>query len=505
MLRKMREKIIHSNNKFSNEELNQMMEELEHRSKSDSFDPTNPGSRPNKPQMKVLNDLGKDHARWRILRWANQTGKTSTPAWELSRLITNTHPTWERPPEWGDGPLKAIIAGQDRKMMELEIWETKMMPHLDRDEWHIVRSGNSISYVTHRPTGNQIIFLSHSDGSDKARRHMQGYVVHYVWIDEMPISIKIWEELEKRIIAKNGYLIATFTPKVKNEAIKRVVDNHCSQNYCTLYKASMLDNPILKDRIPEILEQMAGYPESYRQAVIYGEWYTGDSAVYFWEDNMVCPVPEDYMSNWRHIEACDPAMESKMGHIVFAEEPNTGTWWMISSDYIKGLDSPKAYVEEALRRTATKAIKLRVSDVAPWYTSTAATEYGVSYQNPYKKTMRKDELIKGLQAILAEGKLKIAPECVDFINEISTCQWSETSPGRIVNGQSYHCLDAAQYGVDALPKWTGPSALHQDMHTAAKMKHRQMQDERVDRAKRIAAHGPNSIMRPRKQWGRRRR
>jgi phage terminase large subunit-like protein len=413
----------------------------------------------------------------------SNSGKTATAAWELAKVVTETHPWWKKPKDWGEGPIKAIVAGQDRKMMELEIWEGKLLPHLDKNEWHVVKSGQSISHVTHKPTGNQIIFLSHSDGSDKARRHMQGYVVNYVWIDEMPISIKIWEELEKRIISKNGYLIATFTPKVKNEAIKRVVDNHCAQSYCQLYKASMLENPILADRIDDLVAKMEGYPESYKAAVLHGDWYVGDSGVYMWDEAMVEGLPENYSHAWRHVEWSDPAMDSKMGHIIAVEEPSTGKWFMKHATYLKGLASPRAYVEESLVLSAKVQIKRRVCDpAATWFMSTGVSEFGVNYVTPFNKTGRKDELIKGLQKALSDGRLKITPECVDFINEVSSCQWSETSPGKIVNAQSYHLLDAAQYGIDCLPKWDGPSTADLDILVEAKLKHRKKQEDRMKKA-----------------------
>lgn len=489
------------NEVWSKEEIEQALHVVETRRRKDSFDPTNPGSKPTRDQRKALEAIGQPEAKFRILRCANQSGKSTTVAWELAKVITGTHPWWKRPDAWGEGPIKAIVAGQDRKMMELELWEGKLLHYLVRDEWHVVRSGNSLSHVTHRPTGNQIIFLSHSDGSDKARRHMQGYVVNYLWIDEMPISARIWEELEKRIIAKDGYLVASFTSKVRAESTRRIVENHSAQNYCSTYRFKMLDNPALQDRKEEILQQMAGYPESYRNAILYGDWYTGDSAVYFWEESMVCDLPEDYSNTWRHLEACDPAMQSKMGHLILAEHPNTGTWWMVQSSYIKNLDSPKAYVEEALKKTATKNIKVRVSDVATWYTSTAFSDFGVSYQTPFNKTQRKDELIKNLQAALSSGKLKIDSRCVDFINEISTCQWSETASGRIINSQSYHCLDAAQYAIDCLPPWKGPEQLHEDYHVNIKMKHRKNQ---VDRAKKAAlSQKMGKIRRPLNRWNKR--
>lgn len=380
----------------------------------------------------------------------HNSGKSTICAREVSWVVTETHPFWKRPKKWGTGPLTILVAGQDRKGMELELWENKLLSYLDREEWREVRSGNALGHVEHKPTGNRIIFLSHSDGSDKARRHMQSYVAHYVWIDEMPLSVPIFEELQKRIVAREGYMMCSFTPKVRNETLRRHIDMLCETSQATLYRLSMLDNPLYADRKKAILEELESLPDSYRNTVLYGDWYTGESAVYEWNETMMVPLPDSYNESWRHVEAVDPALRSKMGYLLWAEDPSTGIWYLIQDAYIESLYSPNQIVDECYQRALGFNITRRVSDVAPWFLATAA-ERRLTYLQPWNKTQRKDELIKGLQAALSEGRIKITPGCRNFIDEISSCQWSENSD-RIINGQSYHCLDAAQYFVDLIPK-----------------------------------------------------
>ena len=71
---------------------------------------------------------------------------------------------------------------------------------------------------------------------------------------------------------------------------------------------------------------------------------------------------------------------------------------------------------------------------------------------PYSKNQgRKEELIKNLQKVLSNGKLKIIEEGNgEFIDELSNAQRSDT--GRIINSHSYHLSDCAQYFVDLMPE-----------------------------------------------------
>lgn len=470
------------------------LEKLETR---DAFDPKVPGSRASEMQQKLFDEIGK--FRYRILRAGNQSGKSTTCAREMSWVATETHPTWTRPKEWGNGPLTLILAGQDRKSMEVELWANKLLSYLDPAEWREVRQGASLSYAEHKPTGNKIVFVSHSDGSDKTRRHMQGYVAHYVWVDEMPMSIGVFEELQRRIQAREGYMLCSFTPKVRNEALRRHVDMLCATPQAALYRLSMLDNPLYKKRKKELLLELESLPESYRNTVLYGDWYTGEHAVYEWADHMVAPMPSTYSPVWRHVEAVDPALKSKMGHLVWAEDPATGVWWLIKDTYIESIYHPDDILEECVKRTEGMRITRRVSDVAPWFQEVASRK-GFPYMIPWNKTQRKDELIKGLQSALSAGKIRISEHCTTFIDEITSCQWSDSSD-RIVNGQSYHCLDAAQYFVDMMPK---PDPNAQNLPWAVEL--RQKNAARKKEKAEVAKITKMSIVRkgrPMNRWNRR--
>lgn len=417
--------------------------------KRDSFDPTIKGSSPTKGQLEFLKEIGK--YKHRVIRAGNRSGKGATIAREVAWILADNHPWWARPAAWEGQPILVLVVGQDRKMMEVEIWDKKIAPFLNLSEWRRVRVGGSLQFVENRTNGDKIVFLSHADSSDKNRKHIQGYTAHYVWLDEMPATATILQEIRARAMT-NGYFVASFTPKFRSEEVRSAIDS-ISAPLGKIYRLGMLDNPAFKDRQDEVLSELNGYSEGYRNSVLYGDWYTGDSAVYEWNPATMEEEPGkfNYSTAWRHVLAVDPALKSKLGFTLWAECPSTGVWFLMKDEYIDGIYDPEAMFQAVEERVKGYNICRRVSDIASWFLG-IASRHGIPYMYPYKKTERKPDLIKNLQAALSSGKIKISPWCTTFKDEIQSCQWSETSD-KIVNSSIYHTLDSAQYFVDCMPKY----------------------------------------------------
>lgn len=377
------------------------------------------------------------------------SGKSALAAREIAWILNDNHPFWTRPTRWGDEPLLVIIAGQDRKMMEIELWEKKLALFLNKSEWRGMRQGGTLQYVENRKTGDKVVFLSHSDSSEKNRKHMQGYVAHFVWLDEMPSKVGILEELQRRVDARRGYLLATFTPKFRNDEIRKIIEA-AEPPLAKKYRLSKLDNPLYRDRLDEELQKLNGYNEGMKAAILYGDWMIGEGMVYDWNPEFMEQEPDNYSYAWRHVIAVDPALKSKCGFTLWAEEPRTGIWYLVKDEYITGILDPESLALEIENRIKGYNVIRRITDTMAWFVG-AANKLGITYMQPYDKNNRKDQLIKSLQSDLSHGKIKIAPWCTAFKDEILSCQWSDTSD-KIINSSSYHTLDSSQYFVDCKPK-----------------------------------------------------
>lgn len=379
---------------------------------------------------------------------SSNSGKTQIGARELSWIFTETHPYWKRREEWGSEPLLLLVVARVGAQAEEVLWR-KISAFLDPGDYTIKRVGGSLEKVVHNTNGNTIIFKSHHDEAN-AREKLQAYVAHYVWVDELPKSVRILEELHRRRQAKRGPFLATFTPKDVNVEIQKLVDSSKAPT-AKKYQFHMFDNPIYTEEDKrQILESLSTYSETYRNTILRGDWATGEDQVYYINYDTVVEAPRNYSYSWRHVEAVDPALKSALGLTVWAEDPTTHIWYCIRDDYVKGIYVPTELVDKVEELTRSYNVIRRISDPHEvWYISTAA-QRGRIYQGVYKKNERKGELIKGLQEKLGV-RVRIAPWCQNILVEFSDCRWSSVAENRIVNSSSFHLLDSAQYFCDSIP------------------------------------------------------
>lgn len=418
--------------------------------KRDSFDPAIPDSKPTKAQLEFFKDIGR--FKQRVIRAGNRSGKSACPSREIAWILNEDHPYWKKPLTWQHGPLLILIAGQDRKMMEIELWGKKIVPFLQMSDWRQVRVGGSIQYAENLKTGDKVVFLTHADSSEKNRKHMQGYTAHYVWVDEMPASAALYDEIRLRASAEDAMFVATFTPKFRSEEIKRAVDS-LKEPFGKTYRFRRLDNPLYKGREAEVMAELDGYGEGYKRSVLDGDWFIGDSAVYQWvPEKMIDNPGDDYHLGWRHVVSVDPALKSKFGFTLWAERPKDGKWFLVKSRYIVDIYAPDDMVEEVKKELAGYNIVRRISDPeASWFIG-QASKAQLSFIYPPDKANRKADLMKNAQACLSNGTVAIAPWCTEFINEVTSCQWSDTAD-RIINASSYHIMDCWHYFTDMKPKF----------------------------------------------------
>lgn len=410
------------------------------------FDGTVPGSRPNFFQQQVIDDWGTIPTQ--AVTAGNQSGKSALGARLAAWFLAENKPGWKRPAKWGKGPLSGLIVGRTMKQVEEELLK-KLTSFFDPDELHIPKVGMVPQKVVHKKTGNTLLLASHHN-ENEAREKLQAFVLNFIWLDEMPKSSHLFEELERRVQSKDGWFISTFTPKVRNPDIRKVVDAY-SPPYSRKYQMSMFANPILsEERKLKILKELDGYPDAYRKCILEGDWMDDDLAVYSVPDSAV-REPLNYSSSWRHVEGADPALQSKHGQVVLAEEPGTGNWYVVKADYVSGIFVPEDLVRAVTDRVKHLNVVRRVCDAAStWYVG-QASKMGFTYVAPYDKNNRREEMMKNLQSRLG-NRIFIAPWCQDVLSELASMQWSETRADKVVNSRSYHLHDALIYAADCLPK-----------------------------------------------------
>lgn len=422
---------------------------LERLQRLEAFDAANPLSRPTANQQEVLNDIGVVQFRYVVA--GNQAGKSQLGAREVAWVLQENHPTWKRPARWGSEPITIIVAARTHGQVEHNLY-VKIKGFLDPNEIKEVRIGQQLSTVVHTPTGNTILFMSHHSEKE-AREKMQGFVAHYVWLDEMPGSVELIEELHRRVQSRGGIFLATFTPKIRNDRIRKLVDS-AKAPHAKRYKLSMLDNPVLTEQDKAaILDSLSSYSETYRRTILYGDWSGGEDAAYNYNSDihMVKSLPEGYSRGWRHVVSVDPAQSSKVGLTMWAEDPSTGVWYSVLTDYLVGLWAPSDLIELIEGKLQGYNVVRRIYDPHETWFAREANKQGVIYLGVYNKSQRKEELIKNLQQALTSGIIKLTQWCDKLGDELIECSRDEN--GKIINSSRFHLLDSAQYFVDLKPKF----------------------------------------------------
>ncbi len=293
--------------------------------------------------------------------------------------------------------------------------------------------------------------MSHHDALN-AREKVQAFTANVVWLDEMPDHAGLVSELVMRVTRLPGFLYGTFTPLIKNEEIRKIVDSEAPGH--RKIKMAMLDNPIYTGREAEVEAQVraACSSEEEFRARMYGDWYAGDNRVFVYNAEHHKAPPPGYLPAWRHVAIADPSASGLTGLSVWAEDPRTGVWYGILGKYIKGaaafdlMDSVEA---ELLPFN----IVLRWCDCNPAGFYKEAARRSIPWRPIEHKHDRKLAMIDKWNTMLLTGRVKLTDMMHSLEDELVKAVWSERKSGAIVNGNSFHLADTARYFADIVPDW----------------------------------------------------
>lgn len=413
-----------------------------------AFDPNNLASRPTDAQQEVFEEFGQVSQQWIVA--SNQSGKSQTCSRLTAWVLAENHPYWKRPGHWNKEPLLMVVCGRTGKQLEESI-APRICAYLPKDDYKVVKIGNITQRIEHK-NGNRIVFQS-LENPQVARERVQSYVAHFVWVDEMPSTISIINELLMRLQSKQGYFVASFTPLVYNQDIRKMVEE-VPKDIGRKYKFKMFDNPLYADpeRQRQVLASYAHLTDMELNCRLYGDWMDAETSVWHIDREAMIGLPPGYSPSWRHVESSDPAVSSKFGLTVWAENPADNSWWCVKDDYIEGIAAPDDIVAEVIKRTSGINIVRRICDPhESWYLG-QANKAGLIYLCP-KKDGRKHNMIKDLQHSLSSGRLKIAHWCTRLVEELEGAQWKQSDTGmpKIQGANRYHLADTACYFNDLIP------------------------------------------------------
>ena len=415
-----------------------------------AFDAKRIDSRPTPQQMDIITS----DSNINYVVGSNRSGKSQLGSRILAWWFEDNHPHVKRPTVWGTGPITILLVGRVGEQMDTELWSNKLELFLKPGSYKVIRSGNAISRIEHRENGNKIVFISHHD-ADQARQKAQAYTAQVVWLDEMPTKVGVLNELRARVFDSSGFMYCTFTPLLKNNEIRKVVDTPSKR--ARKWFISVLDNPKFdKGQRQEIIDEFRAMSSSEAEfnARLYGKWMSTDSAVFMYDSENSWISPPGYDPRiWPHIAVVDPAVSGTAGLTVFAREPNRDVWYCVLAKYVKG-EAFSAMVPTVERFLEPFNIIDRICDCNPSGFYREAQLQHIKYRPITDKAYNKENMIDATNTALAKGDIFLCPGSEVLADELLTCSRSEENPDKIIKASKYHTADTLRYFVHLKPKFS---------------------------------------------------
>jgi phage terminase large subunit-like protein len=420
-----------------------------------AFDPHILDSRPTPAQLEII----KSKVPINFVVGSNRSGKTALGGRIISWWFMENHPYMSRPKEWGDKPIKILMMGQDTRNIQFEIFAEKIKPFIGVEgvDYKVKRDGGNVSAVTNLHNGNVIVFMSHSD-AEQARRRGQGFTAQIVWLDEMPSISSILTELIMRVVTTNGYMYTTFTPLIRNDEIRKIVDS-ADGIKTKKWLISILDNPSLSEEkrteLVAYFRSISGSESEFR-ARMYGDWLAAESLVFKYNSDLNLDNPSGYDPQiWPHVAVVDPAASSIAGLSVWARHPSADVWWCVKAKYLNG-QAFSELVQTVEGEISHFNIVKRICDCNPSGFYHEAYLQDIKYMPVSDKQYNKENMIDACNKALLEETVYLTNGAQTLIDELTVCSRHEDDPSRILKASKYHTADTFRYFIHAKPKYEGP-------------------------------------------------
>lgn len=433
-----------------------------------NFMPGKPDAEPFEAQIKFFKDTNNS----KLARCGNRAAKTSTCMRDLAWKITRTHPyrqdynvfnikdkNWRRhldTPEYDTKYLESKprthwIVGPTYDFVNSTMWDLylhKMIP-----QWHIadIKKTNQGNLDTIYFKNGDVLKCKTYAQQDTTK---MGYVVDNVYIDEMPPDVMVITELVVRTFDCDGQITLGFTSLVQNDDIRTYVDKACDERTMSLHQWSILDNPWYRDnpeRMRRVLAEYAHMSEEERNARLYGHWYfeKPDKPVFEGIDPELVddfPIPH----HWRQVRFTDPASHVT-GHAIFAEDPDTGTWYITLGTEITWGKIAKA--EDILGAIEAYKPYLSFKYYASVYDNAEAWfgAYGVAYG--YRPCILKNREAAFIQTrtAIGSGRLKFFRKGGhDALKQFISYRYKPDGGGKVIK-KNDHILDCIMYFCREIP------------------------------------------------------
>jgi phage terminase large subunit-like protein len=307
---------------------------------------------------------GEPGVRHRCLAAANQSGKTTTAAYEVAMHLTGRYPAWWKGYRFTT-PIKCWVSGvtaettrdtcQALLLGEKRAWGTGTIPkdalYGDPSMARSVADAVDGFQTRHVSGGFSTCWFK---SYDRGREKWQGATLHLIWYDEEPPE-DIYNEGQTRLNRHRGPSMMTFTPlkgmtPVVQKFFKPDLDEpESARAERRLIQMDLYDATFYTREEMEAIE--AAYPAHERRARARGLPIFGSGLIYPVARSEISCDPFPLPPHYRRIAGLDFGLAHPTAAVWLAHDPDTDTIYLY--DLYKQIDHQLAVHAAALRTRGT--------------------------------------------------------------------------------------------------------------------------------------------------------
>ena len=428
-------------------------------------------------QKRFLEDPGLgEGAKVKLLRGANQCGKTVIGAYEsLSRLL-GRHPYLKTPPP----PVIGWVlchSWEQSKAIQQKIYDMTPKKELHPDMEYITGKGfrgTGAPVIRFRNGSILRVKTTQQSGGGRGTLGLASESIDFVHIDE-PCPAHIFSEVYARVIRRRGTIFITMTPTLPVEYLKTMVEEgRCSETIAplTLENVTPLGTgrPLLT---AQEIESISSNYMAYDRAVrLSGAWYMMPDGQIFdgFKEDMISKSPCPPGIDYKFAIGIDHGSDATSQAFILIAYDETNDFVYVLDEYVAGSATAETHAKHLIRMLQRNS--LQPNQITSWIGDRAygGNKYGGKMSNKmlmsalchvlnyppgrlpfYIKTAFKPRwsVFYGTKCIHERMVLDhfiIHPRCKRTIMSIKN--WSVKKTGQLSrNCEWSHCIDALRYAL----------------------------------------------------------
>jgi phage terminase large subunit len=403
--------------------------------------------------LPAMAEFHRSPAKNRWLCGGNRSGKSEgNIGYDLCSFALGVHP-------YRKTPSCATIwtAANTWPLVGKLLWSEKIKTYLPISQIHSVNwhnKGAEIPAELRLVNGNRIEFKAY----EQSRKSFEGRAIDAFYGDEQCKSDSegIWQEIQARLIDKNGFSAQSMTPIIPQTWLEERIEALPETD--EVFYADLDDNRksrggYIDDR--EIDELIAQWPADIQETRIKGYFAAFAGAVYKTFNRAIHVItPFKIPADWLRYRAIDWGFNNPFVCLWLARDPDRR--WYVYAEHYQARET-LAYHAERIKQISGQE-KYRVT----WADHDAQERHefrklGIDTLAAKKKVHLGIEAVQAALKVQADNKprLFIFKNCRHTIKEISSYKWAEgteTKDARDeplqVNDHTCDCIRYAIYGVE---------------------------------------------------------